>query len=1076
MRVIRLLLLLFLPVALTAQTVRGRVVNDAESSAPIARAIVELSQGSWSRRTLTSPSGTFAIEGNGPGAYNLRVAAIGFAPTTRTRLVLASAPLELGDIRLAPQVFTLDEIDVQGSASCKAGSNGTTVLGRMLDGARTSLEVMEATLATMQGGFQVERITRRAVAARRDSLVTADTLMSTFAAWPIASVGVDSLERFGFSMEGLRDGSIGRTWFGPDVAVLFSDWFLGNHCFTVEVPKSKDDPIVVKYEPATKSRMADIGGKLTLDPTTLALTSLSFEHRNLPDRMRDGLAGGELVFAQLPSGLWLPMRWSIHAPIQTTRGAVAGSSSRSGEVVGYSGKLPDTPLAKPRTARREPFSVPRRVLSPPDSLSDVSHYQAAIDFACPAPPATRSELFRLEAIAAGRAGQSPNDAEEWHTLACARAHLDVDGAIGRQSREMPLGTSWQEGAINAELKALTAQPDRRESAELLAVLMSDQPEPKPAAAIRMALARAVTDGVAAPAAVRGCAALSLRLGDLAATNRCVEIGLEGGADSTWQLMMLARLASRTPDTAFVSTLFDGALGSAHDAAAWSEVGWQVRWFLEPDEWGEWQGLDDQRRAGWVRDRLAARDIRDGKRAGARLVEHFHRLDYAEEHFRLSIPRDQRGRLLVAASPDNRMGYDWVAKSGKPGIIPAAPWRFFKRFDYHLDDRGAVWLRWGPPLRRIPWTGSDVNLCGPGEQRAAPAGMEYAQDVRVQCGSIVNTREAWVYEIDNARLFLNFESEQFDGTQSASRLVGGVLGLYMCEIDNYRCVLANRSSSGVLPPISLEQVSTLRQVDQENITEATTKDDNSVRVAHHIATVATLSRVWDPASGATLAVVPYALRLGDLEIDPDSNTATIDLAVRQWNPVITAWQATELTRQLRIPSSRDKDAFVTGFLVVPSTEGVSAWSLVAGQGTDRLGRSFADRIPPLATGPLAISDVVLGTASQGQRWQTTGGRTVPLGPLGAYDRKQPVAVYWQTDSERGRVKVRTTIRLLRTDRKGVPSVALEVATEGELNSGFTEYQREVGVAQLDAGSYRLEVELTDLGDGATVKRSARLLLK
>jgi len=725
-------------------------------------------------------------------------------------------------------------------------------------------------------------------------------------------------------------------------------------------------------------------------------------------------------------------------------------------------------------------SIPAALLAPPDSLTDLSHYYAAIHFACPGAAMARGELFTAESRVAGRTQSDPTDAGAWHELACARARLDLDGSTGREGILMPLGTSWQEGAINAELKALALTPNRRESAELLAVLMSDQPEPKPAQAIRIALARAVISGVAAPAAVRGCASLSLRLGDLAATNRCVEIGLEGGADSTWQLLMLARLASRTIDTAFVMTLFDGALGSAHDAAAWSEVGWHLRWFLEPDEWSEWQMLDDASRGGWVLDRLASRDIRDGKRAGARLVEHFHRLDYAEEHFRLSVPRNQRGRFAVAATPENRIGSDWVAKFRDPALAPAAPWRFYARFDYHHDDRAAVWMRWGKPEKAIPWSGSILIDPGGDPCRGGssdkPEGLEYAIDTCLPAGLHVNTREVWVYHIDEATLLLNFEAEEFDASQSATRLVGGVLGLYMCAVDNSRCVMANRSSAHGLPAISQSQIATLRQADRENIREATTHDDNSVRVEHHIATVATLSRVWDPASGATLAVLPYALRIGDLAIDPDSSTATIDLAVRQWNPVTASWQTTEVTRRLRLPASRDKDAFVTGYFVVPSTPGVSAWSLVAGQGADRLGRTFADRVPPLATGPLTISDVVLGAESQGQDWQTTGGRTVPLGPLGAYDRKQPVAVYWQVQSARARGRVRTTIRLLRTDRKGVGKVALEVATEGELAKGLTEVQREVGVAQLDPGAYRLEVELTDLGDHVTVKRSAPLLLR
>ncbi|MEO8480383.1 MAG: hypothetical protein ABI542_12225, partial [Gemmatimonadota bacterium] len=432
------------------------------------------------------------------------------------------------------------------------------------------------------------------------------------------------------------------------------------------------------------------------------------------------------------------------------------------------------------------------------------------------------------------------------------------------------------------------------------------------------------------------------------------------------------------------------------------------------------------------------------------MEHFHRLDYAEEHFRRILPRILRGFSQNATD-----GSDWdkVRFTATPEAVPTQPFRFYQPWQEELDDRGAIWIRFGKP-----------------------------DDIYRFVGGI--RRESWLYNLDGTRLLLHFESEVFDGSNDATRLVAGVVGLYLCGMDLPACVVAQRLACWELPngcpdgqsPVSLERMEQVRVENRHDIAEATTKDDNSLRVAHHIATVATLSRVWDPRSGVTLAVVPYALRLGDVAFDPDSISATIDLAVRQWNPITTAWQSTEISQRIHLPVSRDDDSRLTGFLVVPSTDGVSAWSLVAGQGSDRLGRSFADRVPPLSTGPLAISDVVLGAASQGESWQTTGGRTIPLGPLGAYDRSQKVAVYWQTDSERARVSVRTTIRLLRTDRKGALSVALEVATEGELAKGITEFQRDVGVAQLDGGSYRLEVELTDLGDGATVKRSAALLLR
>jgi hypothetical protein len=149
-------------------------------------------------------------------------------------------------------------------------------------------------------------------------------------------------------------------------------------------------------------------------------------------------------------------------------------------------------------------------------------------------------------------------------------------------------------------------------------------------------------------------------------------------------------------------------------------------------------------------------------------------------------------------------------------------------------------------------------------------------------------------------------------------------------------------------------------------------------------------------------------------------------------------------------------------------------LFASQGTDRSGRAWADRLAPLPTGALAMSDLVVGAESQGLTWATTGGTAVPLGPLGAFDRKEPVAIYWQVRSPAARDAVRISLALYRVGPRDTERPLLEQVFDAQLHAGLNELQRDIGLAELDGGTYRLEVTVRD-GE-ASVVRSARVLLK
>jgi hypothetical protein len=211
-------------------------------------------------------------------------------------------------------------------------------------------------------------------------------------------------------------------------------------------------------------------------------------------------------------------------------------------------------------------------------------------------------------------------------------------------------------------------------------------------------------------------------------------------------------------------------------------------------------------------------------------------------------------------------------------------------------------------------------------------------------------------------------------------------------------------------------------------------------------------------------------------DEDSTgiTATMAVTLRQWNPADAEWRSTDFVRRLRLPARLRNSSHLTGYLVTPGSAGTGAWSLVVTQGEDYRGRAWADRLAPLGNGSLVLSDLILGAASQGQVWTTTGGSTVPLGPLGAFTRTEPVSLYWQVRSAAAHEAARITVTLHRIGARGDARPALEVAFEGRVAAGLSEWQRDLGVQHLDDGEYRLEVAIA-VGDLVT-RRHARLLLR
>ena len=311
-------ILMLAPVLARGQTIRGRVVDGADRR-PLSGTLVELrdSTGHSLQTVFTSPSGLFLVSAPGPGRYSVRFAAIGFAPPGPSSVDVGTEGVVLPDLVLARYVVALKAIVALGAKPfCGKSGMSDETFGQLLDGARTSLQVMEATVRDQSLGFVVRTVSRQAIKKGRDSSVAADTTLAPLLSWPIKSADVDSLRITGFG-RAMRPGEgTGRVYYGPDVSVLFSDWFFENHCFTLDKKDAKSDTLHLKFEPRSSSKkQVEISGELVLDRETLTLHRLTFRHQDLPAGLKDGSAGGEIEFAQRPSGLWVPTNWAIWAPV-----------------------------------------------------------------------------------------------------------------------------------------------------------------------------------------------------------------------------------------------------------------------------------------------------------------------------------------------------------------------------------------------------------------------------------------------------------------------------------------------------------------------------------------------------------------------------------------------------------------------------------------------------------------------------------------------------------------------------------------------------------------------------------------
>lgn len=293
---------------------------DQETHAVIAGALVELrdSVGQPVARMFTSPTGAYLFAVGGSGRFAIRVAAIGYLPSPPTPISVSATGATVPDISLSRAVFTLpDLVTAARRRACGLEELRQGTFGDVLESAHNALTIVDAAFDSRALRFTVQLITIRTIVGPKGGSM-ADTSNASITSWPIQSTDPDSLRTAGFAREPGVDEPRGLIYYGPDARVLFADWFLDSHCFTLIVDHSGSatDSVRMHFAPRHAPKLVDISGDLVFDRATMSLHRLEFAHVNLPRGILAGAAGGRVVFERWPSGLWLPTAWALWGPIE----------------------------------------------------------------------------------------------------------------------------------------------------------------------------------------------------------------------------------------------------------------------------------------------------------------------------------------------------------------------------------------------------------------------------------------------------------------------------------------------------------------------------------------------------------------------------------------------------------------------------------------------------------------------------------------------------------------------------------------------------------------------------------------
>jgi hypothetical protein len=307
--------------SLAAQVVRG-VVREGESGAPLAGVLVALDDagsgppdGTPGRPTLlavlSNERGEFVIAAGRRGRFVLSAKRIGARRYVSPPMTLADGETRQLDVTLEQLRYDLPVVTVTTTSPCPREPNDSRRIASLWDETRVALSATQISLRDRLFKSTITRYTRSLRAQGMRVLHEETSVLRGVSQQPFVSMSAESLSAEGYT----RDDLAGTIYYAPDAAVLLSDSFVREHCFSIVAGRGKRSNLIgLAFEPAPQRRLADIRGTMWLDARTFELRLVDFRYVNIELPVDDPRIGGEVHFTRLESGAWIVSRWFIRMP------------------------------------------------------------------------------------------------------------------------------------------------------------------------------------------------------------------------------------------------------------------------------------------------------------------------------------------------------------------------------------------------------------------------------------------------------------------------------------------------------------------------------------------------------------------------------------------------------------------------------------------------------------------------------------------------------------------------------------------------------------------------------------------
>ena len=710
----------------------------------------------------------------------------------------------------------------------------------------------------------------------------------------------------------------------------------------------------------------------------------------------------------------------------------------------------------------------------------------------------------------------------WYGLGVARLQASRAGVLAHEGPLHPVGMSNEVGAGNALVHALELDSNFLAAAEVLAVV----PIPR-----------------------EGGSRLGNRVQMLRRVKRLLPtfgrysagmVELEGGDPDSAAMFFKSALARRDVDSGVVLLQLARALhwsgkpaegrgallAGARDTATIGQTAYrkELEWVASPAELAEWDSLPVAKRSNWLASFWADRDVEEGHAEGERLVEHYRRVKYALNAYRLRLPQVGRqlaagvavawdfydeeqyvkglSRQLPAPNTTHDGSYhDLDAATGRNTIVANIalasgdvesighhnPFRSFRASQDILDDRGVVYIRQGKPDATAQTTQGESLML-------------------------------WVYHRDGNPLVLSFREVNFDGQVGASQLTptlitaNPILRDQLCHLDASIC-----SSNAAPSPYSYADFgslaganlnTTLPRTPTQQLPGDPATQQRTVQNAAALASGAKLHRLRDEGLAAidtatqtdryrpplaramTPSVVMYGLdraqakgplviaafaipgeQLTPLPVNNANGRPVYPVRVRVLTARLSDGTRADLdtTRYFATAKPLAKGEYLTGLAELPVSPGRYSATLMLTQPDS--GGSVAHLPALMVPGnarQLTVSDLVLGREGSGVHWNS-GATVVPLNPLNVYSRDGGAEVYFQLSGLEPGSSYETRFDFFRSDDDVKHAPRLTISSTQLSGSQWTEMQRTLGLRNLDVGRYR--VQLTVRSNGKTAMSTA-----